>query len=438
MERRMTTDLIYVKSMKPHYHEGDLEIVLVLEGEVTVHKMERLVHLKEGEFTFINRRIVHYITSEGAYILSSRLQLNQFRECFKQIEYVEFMTMNEQDLYERPLQERQKAIVRDQVIKDYLLQNRLDGSEPPVLEEKIFNEKQLMHYLFLSFQLMASYKKEDGHQNWELTERYYQIVEYISKHIHEKITTEDVLKEFYMNAAYFSQFMKKVGGIGFKDFVTYRKMVFINMLLLNEQYTINEIAELVEITDMKMFYQNFKKTFKTSPAKWREQILAIEDSYEIQTDVKLVERFVVRHRIDHHRENSMSRYYRFISCCKEKGISLQDTEVMVNPYEDMGDEIDRDYQAYKYSGALFELIREVGAKVVLAYPMKIVLDEEVYALTVTTLKHIFHMNEVNEVKKWRILLKASNVKELETAQRLKKEIEEKIGSFNVDIVLELK
>lgn len=433
MGERMTTDLIYVKSMQPHYHDGELEILLVLEGEVMVHKMERTIHLKEGEFTFINRRIVHYITSEGAYILSSRICLNQFHECFERIEYVEFMTINEQDLYERPLQERQKAIVRDQVIKDYQLRNR-----PEMQEEKQFNEKQLMHYLFLSFQLTATYKKEDGHQNRELTERYYQIVEYISKHIHEKITVEDVLKEVYMNATYFSQFMKKVGGINFKEYVSYRKLVFINILLLNEKYTLNEIAELVEVADMKAFYQNFKKVFKTSPAKWREQLFAVPDEYEIREDDELLNRFIVRHRIHRHRENSMSRYYRFISRCKEKGISLENKEIMINPYLDMGEQLDWDYQAYKYCGALFDLIRDVGAKVILSYPMKLVLNQEVHDLTIETLKHMLYMNEVNEIKKWKVLLKVSSIQELEAANQIKAEIEQEMGVLNVEIVVELK
>lgn len=432
MKTRMTTDLIYVKSMKPHYHDGELEIVLVLEGEITVHKMERSILLKEGQFTFINRRIVHYITSTGAYILSSHICLNQFRDCFERIEYVEFMTMNEQDKYERPLQERQCAIVRDQVIKDYLLKNQLE-----LTEEKTFNEKQLMQYLFLSFQLTASYKKEDGHQNHELTERYYQIVEYISKHIHEKITAEDVLKEVYMNAAYFSQFMKKVGGVGFKEFVSYRKLVFINILLLNESYTLTAIADLVDMTDMKAFYLNFKKIFKTSPAKWREKLMSVTDDYEIREDDALLERFIFRHRIHHHRENSMSKYYRFISKCKENGISLRDMEVMINPYEDMGEQLDHDYQAYKYCGALFHLIRAVGAKIVLIYPMRVIINEEIHELTITTLKHLIYMNEVNEMKKWKVLLKAANTQELEAARQMKAEIDREIGILNVDIVLEL-
>lgn len=433
MEARMTTDLIYVKSMKPHYHDGELEIILVLEGEVTVHKMERSILLKEGQFTFINRRIVHYITGGGAYILSSHIHLKQFRDCFERIEYVEFMTINEQDKYERPLQERQCAIVRDQVIKDYLLKN-----QPELAEEKTFNEKQLMQYLFLSFQLTASYKKEDGHQNRELTERYYQIVEYISKHIHEKITAEDVLKEVYMNAAYFSQFMKKVGGIGFKEFVSYRKLVFINTLMLNETYTLTEIADLVEMTDMKAFYLNFKKIFKTSPAKWREKLMAVVDDYEFREADALVEQFILRHRIHHHRENSMSKYYRFISRCKENGISMQGMEVMVNPYEDMGEQLDRDYQPYKYSGALFYLIRAVGAKIVLIYPMRVLVNAEIHELTITTLKHFVHMNEVHEMKKyWKVRLKASNAQELAAARQLAAEIDSEIGILSVDIVLEL-
>ncbi len=432
MNTRMKTDMKFVRSSKPHYHETEMEIILVLKGEVTVHKIEREVTLKEGQFTFVNRRIVHYITSEGAWILSTKIRLDQFRECFERIEYVEFMSMDDRDDLNRPLKQRHNAIVIDSLIKDYLLKDSPDQEQ-----EKVFNEKQLVSFLFISYQMTSSVKKEEGYMNHDLTARYYQIVEYISKHIHEKITTEDILQEVYMNATYFSQFMKKVGGVGFKEFISYRKIILINMLLLNPKYTLTEIADLVDISDMKAFYLNFRKYFQTSPAKWREHLLQIEDDWELVEDRELLNAFIDRYRIDRHRDNSMAKYYRFISRCRENGISLKDTEIKINPYEDMGSDLDQDYQVYKYSGALFNLIKAMGAKLVLVYQIRVISDDKEEKLTFDTLRYFMTTHGINDMKKWRILLQAENAHELAYARELEQRIQEEVGALNTRIVMAL-
>ncbi len=432
MNTRMKTEMMFVRSTKPHYHEAELEIILVLKGEINVHKIERKITLKEGQFTFVNRRIVHYITSSGAYILSTKIRLDQFRECFERIEYVEFMSIDEQTELNRPLKQRHNAIVIDSLIKDYLLRDL-----PSQAQEKIFNEKQLVSFLFISYQLTSNVKKDDEYLNHEMTARYYQIVEYISKHIHEKITTEDILQEVYMNSTYFSQFMKKVGGVGFKEFISYRKIILINILLLNESYTLTEIADLVDISDMKTFYLNFRKYFKTSPAKWREALMRIEDDWQTIENRSILDDFIIRYHINRHRENSMSKYYRFVSKCRENGISLKDTEIMINPYEERLERSDKDYQAYKYSGALFNLIKVMDAKLVLAYPVKALDDADEEELTIQSLKYFSITHGINEMKKWRILFQAGNAHELEYARRLEQRIYQEVGGLNIKIVMAL-
>lgn len=426
MDNRMNTEMLYIKSMPPHFHAEELELLLVLSGSVTVHRMERHTELHEGQFTFVNRRIVHYITSEGAYVLSTRVLLKEFRHIFDRMEFVEFMNQDENPLTQRPLKSRLNAIVVDFMIRDYQL-----GRHPEQEAEKEFNEDQLMDFIFIGYQMASCLKKDNEYLNQELTERFYLIVEYIMTHVHEKIMVEDIMKLVYMNPAYFSQFMKKAGGVGFKDFFMYRKLMLINMLLLDHQYSISEIASMVNLNDMKAFYQIFKKYFHTSPARWREMLWQIPEDYRICEDQTVLQAFMQKYHIDKHRENSLARLYRYIKKCKKEGISLEDVELSVDPYADLTDSNDPDYQPYKYSSSLIHLIQDVKARLVLVYPLRILQDEQHYRLMMQTMQTFVVGHGVNEMRRWKIVIQAEQSEDIRKAQQIRQDLIRQFGFTNV-------
>ncbi len=435
MKNRVATEVLFVKSMKPHYHESEAEIVLVLSGEVTVHKIERQIRLGEGQFTFVNRRILHYISSEaGAFILSARIVLKEFQDIFSRMEYVEFMGDydRQQSGQHRPLAARKAAIV-----VDFLVMNHQMQDQPQRSKDKWFYEEQMLRFLFDSYQLSDHVKAEEEHISQEMADRYYMVAEYVSRNIHKKIRMEDVLRTLYMNAAYFSQFMKKVGGIGFKEFVSYRKLIMISMLLIDERYSLREIAELVDMTDMKAFHSNFKKCFKTSPAKWRERLLQIQDDFEVCTDGQVLESYIQRHRINRHRDNTILKNLRHVIACKEQGISLKDVEVVIAPYADMDGELDDDYQVYKFSETLFRLIQETEAKVVMVYPVRIVKEEIHSGLMIHALKSFIVSFGIHEIRRWKIVFQAGNAAELAEAERLRARLAAALGALNIQISLML-
>ena len=84
-----------------------------------------------------------------------------------------------------------------------------------------------------------------------------------------------------MNPAYFSQFMKKINGEGFKSFASYRKLIRIMDYLLDDELSMSEIANAVGILNMKSFYALFNKYFAESPMKWKERMKETSDNYQI-------------------------------------------------------------------------------------------------------------------------------------------------------------
>ncbi|MCD7839901.1 MAG: cupin domain-containing protein, partial [Erysipelotrichaceae bacterium] len=100
---RIETSMYHVKSIKPHFHKDELEIILVLKGEITFYKVERKVEVKAGEFVFANRFIPHYLESEDAIILTSKIKIDEFTHIFPRINFVEFMNFDELTVLDKPL-----------------------------------------------------------------------------------------------------------------------------------------------------------------------------------------------------------------------------------------------------------------------------------------------------------------------------------------------
>ncbi|MCD7893222.1 MAG: helix-turn-helix domain-containing protein, partial [Erysipelotrichaceae bacterium] len=279
---RIETSMYQVKSMKPHFHKDELEIILVLKGEITYYKVERKVQVKAGEFVFANRFVPHYIESDNATILTSKIKIEEFKHIFPRIEYVEFMNFDELMILDRPLKQRINQILEEYIIKDYLLKDDQDS------KQKYFNEDLIVQLLFTHYQLISHLNKKENYLKDDILDRYYLIVEYVWTHIHEKIVVEDVLKCVYMNGAYFSQFMKSVSGKGFKEFVTYRKLIICDEMLIETDNSMIEIADNVGIRDMKSFYIIFKRYFQTSPAKYRALIREVKDNFKKIDDMAII------------------------------------------------------------------------------------------------------------------------------------------------------
>lgn len=431
MESRIETSLLHVKSMKPHYHKDLLEIILVLNGTVDVYKVERKITLNRGEFTFVNRNVVHYLISEGADIISCKIRLSEFKYIYDKIEYVEFMASNELNDVEKPLMAKLNVILIDNIIRLLYLRN-----QHYLVDDVLFNENEIMYSLFREYQLISYAKKETGDSNEDIQDRYYFVVEYIMNNMNKKILTQDIVSKLYMNPTYFSQFMKKVGGTGFKEFVLYRKLIFILTYLIENQYSMNEIASFVGITDMKSFYNIFKKSFHMSPTKWKNKVNHIEDNYNSHVEKEVLDQFVLDFNIHKHKDNTISKLYKELQILKDKGYSLKGAKVIVNPYADMGKTIDPDYQVYKCMDSLIKIIRELNGVFILKYPYYYLKDQKQHELLIKTITWVNKKNLLKSDKESSIVLDIESFEELEDILKIKKEIKNLCSYIDVEISIE--
>ncbi|MDA3730696.1 helix-turn-helix domain-containing protein [Niameybacter massiliensis] len=435
-ENRVKSTMLYVQTIKPHFSESNLEIILVLKGSITIQKVERVVTVNEGEFTLINRYIVHSIQSEGAYILSAKIRLSEFRDIFDKMEYVEFMNNDELLDINRPLKNRLNKVVMDLLIRQYLYEKDLDKADR--VEERKLNEQHLVHMLFSSYQLISHMKEEEEYPTGKLQDRYYWIVEYVMKHTNEKIMVEDILKELYMNATYFSQFMKKVGGVNFKDFVQYRKLIMIQGYMLDYSLCMTEIANLVGIYDMKSFYSLFKRYFKKAPKTWRAESWQLEDEYTRVCDEQVLEKFMDKYHIKERKETSSSKLYKHLLQMKQmEPLDLEGTEIILNPYCDMGDQFDPYYQVYNYFNELIDEIYKSKISLHLVYPYRYLREPEQKELFINTMKLSSLKLMGGKMKKLKVSFMVQTPEQLFEAKELRQIIDQEIGNLAINVAINI-
>lgn len=94
---------------------------------------------------------------------------------------------------------------------------------------------------------------------------------YVSNHIHEKISTETVAAYLHLNASYFSRMYKQGTGEGFIKYVMRTKMQEACKLLDTTNKTIEEISELLGYEHKSYFNKCFKSILQISPVEYRGQ-----------------------------------------------------------------------------------------------------------------------------------------------------------------------
>lgn len=97
------------------------------------------------------------------------------------------------------------------------------------------------------------------------------VKEYIEKHICEDISTSDMAQSVYLNPSYLSRMFKKETGEGISEYVLRKKIEKAKELLMDPQYKVYQIAEMVGYQDIHHFYKVFKKCCGTTPSEYRNK-----------------------------------------------------------------------------------------------------------------------------------------------------------------------
>ncbi len=92
---------------------------------------------------------------------------------------------------------------------------------------------------------------------------------YISHHLHQHITLDELAQEVDMNPSYLSSQFKKITGQSLKQYINCQKIKEAQFLIKNSHYSLLEIADILQFSSQSHFQKVFKDITGMSPAHYK-------------------------------------------------------------------------------------------------------------------------------------------------------------------------
>jgi AraC family transcriptional regulator, L-rhamnose operon transcriptional activator RhaR len=111
--------------------------------------------------------------------------------------------------------------------------------------------------------------KNPQQKNQELINK---AIEYMKVNYHSEITLSDLAMQSFISKNYFSRLFKEVTGTNVSDYIQYLRTDQACLLLKSTDMKVTDIASQVGFSDMKFFYEVFKKITGKTPGDYRKKV----------------------------------------------------------------------------------------------------------------------------------------------------------------------
>ena len=96
---------------------------------------------------------------------------------------------------------------------------------------------------------------------------------YVKNNLNQKITLSDLSYSLHCSTVTLTTHFKQEFGITIMDYVTAKRMNLAEKLLLENSYSVREIAEMCGFSDSEYFSRCFKEKHNISPLGWKNHNL---------------------------------------------------------------------------------------------------------------------------------------------------------------------
>lgn len=100
---------------------------------------------------------------------------------------------------------------------------------------------------------------------------------YIRSYFNMPLTLKELSEYVGMNENYFSEYFKKCTKMTFKQYQTNLRIRYSKQMLLDKQYTMEDISDAVGYNDVKYFSRVFKQICGIAPGEYRKKYHVMKD-----------------------------------------------------------------------------------------------------------------------------------------------------------------
>ena len=259
----LSIDLFRCGRQFPHYHENTMEIILCLQGKITVYSMHEQHCLGPGDLIQADMFDIHSISSEEDSIVAS---------FHIDLEHPVFAGQGYQLLYyvcssdsASPAQQGQLLHLRLLLLS--LLSRHLQEPENPDISQMAL---RLMKILREHFQYYDRINIHAEMYPQEMKDRFERIMAYLLDHYAERITLRTLCDMEHISYNYLSRFFKDSSLKTFRNFLHEIRIYHSEHLLLCQpELSIRDVSYQVGFADPKLFYREFRKKHGHTPHQHR-------------------------------------------------------------------------------------------------------------------------------------------------------------------------
>ena len=247
-------------SVSKHWHSS-LELLMVLEGNITITVDGETWQLKDEDVILINSNSIHEIHSEtGAVMIAVQIKLSLFNQFQTDLTSIVF------DCNSATTPDYKRYANIRFAIASLIQANSYhsDGTD--------YMNYSLSYYLVS--QLLENFKSnasETLQKQQKYMERLTRIINFINEHYAENFSLSDLAAMENLSVPYLSQFFDKYMGVKFTQYYTGIKLEHAVSDLISTRDSIETIAIRNGFTESHAFIRAFKKQYQMLPSAFRKQ-----------------------------------------------------------------------------------------------------------------------------------------------------------------------
>ncbi len=100
--------------------------------------------------------------------------------------------------------------------------------------------------------------------------RLHEVFEFIELNYHQSIKLKEVARSVGYSSAYLTDLVRRLTGRTVNNWIIERRMAAASTLLLETDYSVEQIALDVGYQNINHFYCQFRDRYKNTPRAWRE------------------------------------------------------------------------------------------------------------------------------------------------------------------------
>lgn len=249
-----------------HYHNC-YEIHATLEGTAVFYINGQQYQLSPGTVVLIPPNVMHRIVKqhskqyERVYVFVSSLFLHQFSTAKTNLETCFIGEKRDQGKFLKVDPAVLRAVLS-------FTQEKTKGQYGADIE---LEQNLLQYILFLNRAFLSEHQSIEEHSSSVKNNRIEEMIRYLSNHLNEHLTLEEMERQFFVSKYYIAREFKKHTGVSFHQFVLKKRLLY-SKFLLKEYKSATSVFQQCGFQSYPHFLKAFKKEFGMTPKEFLRKI----------------------------------------------------------------------------------------------------------------------------------------------------------------------